>query len=139
MKITSFGSGQAQRCVISTLPFTFHFLVHLHFNVVSFQLSCVDHGVVPLEYGGLEKRRSLISAYRSLAITASTSEFEKLSTSALYIVTHIFTNPESKTGPKLFVEIARYIYQVFSVQEVKILCHQAMSKVKFLTYLQLHM
>ena len=89
-------------------------------------------------FGSSEIARFLLK-YRSLAITASTSEFEKLSTSALYIVTHIFTNPESKTGPKLFVEIARYIYQVFSVQEVKILCHQAMSKVKFLTYLQLHM
>ena len=34
MKITSFGSGQAQWCVIST-PFPFHFLVHLHFNLLS--------------------------------------------------------------------------------------------------------
>ena len=34
----------------------------------------------PPEFGGSEKGRSLISAYRSLAITASTSGFEKLST-----------------------------------------------------------
>ena len=32
------------------------------------------------EFGGSEKGRSLISAYLSLAITASTSGFEKLST-----------------------------------------------------------
>ena len=30
------------------------------------------------EFGGSEKRQSLISAYRSLAITANTSESEKL-------------------------------------------------------------
>ena len=35
----------------------------------------VDSGGV----GDLEKGQSLISAYRNLAITASTSEFEKLS------------------------------------------------------------
>ena len=34
----------------------------------------------PLEFVGSEKGRSLISAYRNLAITASTSGFEKLST-----------------------------------------------------------
>ena len=35
----------------------------------------------PPEFGGSEKGRSLISAYWSLAITASTFGFEKLSTS----------------------------------------------------------
>ena len=35
---------------------------------------------VPPEFGGLEKGQSLISAYQSLAFTASTSGFEKLST-----------------------------------------------------------
>ena len=39
----------------------------------------------PPEFGGSEKGQSLISAYRSLAITASTSGFEKLSTA---LVTH---------------------------------------------------
>ena len=34
----------------------------------------------PPEFGGSEKGQSLISAYWSLAITESTSEFEKLST-----------------------------------------------------------
>ena len=37
----------------------------------------------PPEFEGSEKGRSLISAYRSLAITASTSGFEKLSTALL--------------------------------------------------------
>ena len=36
--------------------------------------------IAPPESGGSLKRQSLISAYRSLAITASTSGFEKLST-----------------------------------------------------------
>ena len=35
---------------------------------------------VPPEFMGSEKEQSLIYAYRSLAITASTSGFEKLST-----------------------------------------------------------
>ena len=41
-----------------------------------------DAGVAkaPPEFGGSLKGQSLISAYRSLAITASTSGFEKLST-----------------------------------------------------------
>ena len=39
------------------------------------------------EFGGPEKGQSLITAYRSLAITASTSGFEKLST-ALCTNTH---------------------------------------------------
>ena len=34
----------------------------------------------PPEFGGSEKGQSLISAYHSLAITASTSGFEKIST-----------------------------------------------------------
>ena len=47
--------------------------------------SGVDKGGVggaraPLDFGGSKKGQSLISAYRSLAITASTSGFEKLST-----------------------------------------------------------
>ena len=37
----------------------------------------------PPEFGGSEKGRSLISAYRSLAVTASTSGFEKLFTALL--------------------------------------------------------
>ena len=37
----------------------------------------------PPEFGGSEKGQSLISAYPSLAITASTSGFEKLSTALL--------------------------------------------------------
>ena len=46
--------------------------------------SAVDSGGAgdvrtPTEFGGSEKGQSLISAYRSLAITASTSGFEKLS------------------------------------------------------------
>ena len=36
--------------------------------------------MAPPEFGGSEKGRSLISAYRSLAIAASTSGFETLST-----------------------------------------------------------
>ena len=36
------------------------------------------------DFGGSEKGQTLISAYRSLAITASTSGFEKLSTALLY-------------------------------------------------------
>ena len=35
------------------------------------------------EFGGSEKGQSLISAYQSLAITASTSRFEKLSTALI--------------------------------------------------------
>ena len=47
--------------------------------------SAVDSGGAggaraPPEFGGSKKGRSLISAYRSLAITESTSGFEKLST-----------------------------------------------------------
>ena len=47
--------------------------------------SAVDSGGArgaraPSEFGGSENGQSLISAYRSLAITASTSGFEKLST-----------------------------------------------------------
>ena len=40
----------------------------------------------PSEFRGLQKGRSLISAYQSLAITTNTPGFEKLNT-ALYIVT----------------------------------------------------
>ena len=52
--------------------------------------SGVDKGGVggargPLDFGGSKKGQSLISAYRSLAITASTSGFEKLSTALLSI------------------------------------------------------
>ena len=47
-------------------------------------ISGIDSGgaggaIAPPEFGGSEKGRSLISAYQSLAITASTSGFEKLS------------------------------------------------------------
>ena len=49
------------------------------------QVSAVDSGGAggaraPPEFGDSEKGQSLISAYQSLAITASTSGFEKLST-----------------------------------------------------------
>ena len=51
-------------------------------------VSGVDSGGVggaraPLEFESSEKGRSLISAFRSLAITASTPQFEKLSTALL--------------------------------------------------------
>ena len=38
----------------------------------------------PPDFGGSEKERSLISAYRSLAVTASTSGFEKLYTALMF-------------------------------------------------------
>ena len=38
----------------------------------------------PPEFGGSEKGRSLISAYRSLAITMNTPGFKKLYTALLY-------------------------------------------------------
>ena len=49
------------------------------------QSSAVDSGGAggaraPPEFGGLEKGRSLISAYRSLAITTNAPGFKKLST-----------------------------------------------------------
>jgi hypothetical protein len=49
------------------------------------EVSILDHGQVrrmgvPPEFGASEKGQSLISTYRSLAITLSTSGFEKLST-----------------------------------------------------------
>ena len=37
----------------------------------------------PLEFGGSQKGRSLISAYQSLAITTNTPGFEKLNTALL--------------------------------------------------------
>ena len=48
-------------------------------------ISAIDSGGAggaraPPEFGGSEKGRSLISAYQRLAITASTSGFEKIST-----------------------------------------------------------
>ena len=51
--------------------------------------SAVDSGGAggaraPQDFGGSEKWQSLISAYQSLAFTASTSGFENLST-ALYV------------------------------------------------------
>ena len=64
-------------------------LRRLHLNQLSMtsspQYSSVDSGgagtaKAPPEFGGSEKGQSLISAYRSLDITASTSGFEKLST-----------------------------------------------------------
>ena len=53
-------------------------------------LSAVDSGGagdarVPPEFGVSLKGQSLISAYQSLAITASTSGFEKLSTVLSYL------------------------------------------------------
>ena len=61
--------------------------------------SAVDSGGAggaraPPEFGGSEKGRSLISAYRSLAITTSTSGFEKLSTALLLsIKLKVFLKP----------------------------------------------
>ena len=46
----------------------------------------------PLEFGGSEKGRSPISAFCKLAITASTSGFEKLSTYGA-----VFGNAKLKT------------------------------------------
>ena len=45
-----------------------------------------DAGVAraPPEFGGSEKRQSLISAYRSLAITTNTTGLKKLNTALLY-------------------------------------------------------
>ena len=74
MKITSFGSGQAQRCVIST-PFPYHFLVHLQFDLVSLIQAifltqrCRQRGCIPGIWG-----------FRKRGITTSTSGFGKLST-----------------------------------------------------------
>ena len=53
-------------------------------------ISAVDSGgtggaIAPPEFGGSVKGRSLISAYRSLAITTNTPGFKKLST-ALYLL-----------------------------------------------------
>ena len=39
----------------------------------------------PPEFGGSEKGRSLISAYRSLAITTNTPGFKKLNTALLVV------------------------------------------------------
>ena len=48
--------------------------------------SAVDSGGAraPPEFGGSEKGRSLISAYRSLAITTNTPGFKKLSTALCF-------------------------------------------------------
>ena len=53
----------------------------------AFDVSSVDSrgAEAPLEFVNSEKGQSLISTYRSLAITSSTSGFEKLST-ALNVV-----------------------------------------------------
>ena len=57
--------------------------------LISTTLLAVDIGGAggaraPPEFEGSEKGQSLISAYRSLAITASTSGFEKLSMALIY-------------------------------------------------------
>ena len=57
--------------------------------------SAVDSGGAggaraPPEFGGSEKGRSLISAYRSLAITTNTPGFKKLSTALNGRVQRIF-------------------------------------------------
>ena len=46
-------------------------------------ISAIDSGGASPEFGGSEKGRSLISAYRSLAITTNTPEFKNLSTALL--------------------------------------------------------
>ena len=48
--------------------------------------------IAPTEFGGSLKGQSLISTYRSLAITASTSVFAKLSTALLRNLIHQFCN-----------------------------------------------
>ena len=50
----------------------------------------------PPEFGGSEKGRSLISAYWSLAITASTSAFEKLSTALILKLLLIYIDSTGK-------------------------------------------
>ena len=59
-------------------------------TIIAFIFSGVDSGGAggaraPPEFGRSEKGQSLISAYRSLAITASSSGFENLSTELLGI------------------------------------------------------
>ena len=59
--------------------------------LMSSDVSAVDSGGAggaraPPEFGGSEKGRSLISAYRSLAITTDTPGFKKLSTALRSIV-----------------------------------------------------
>ena len=58
-------------------------------NTKSCHIRVVDSGGAggaraPSEFGGSEKGRSLISAYRSLAITTNTPGFKKLSTALIY-------------------------------------------------------
>ena len=57
----------------------------LHFSDLAATFSAVDSGGAggaraPPEFGGSEKGRGLISAYRSLAITTNTPGFKKLNT-----------------------------------------------------------
>ena len=52
----------------------------MHLSPDLYSAAVVDTGGAITDFRGLEKGRSLISAYQSLAITPSTSGFEKLST-----------------------------------------------------------
>ena len=50
--------------------------------------SAIDSESAPPECGGSEKGRSLISAYRTLAITTNTPGFKKLSTEQIKTAVH---------------------------------------------------
>ena len=65
-------------------------MIYIHHEILT-TLSAVDSGGAggaraPPEFGGLEKGRSLISAYRSLAITMNTPGFKKLSTALRWVM-----------------------------------------------------
>merc|ERR1712008_378376 len=47
----------------------------------------------PPEFGGSQKRQSLISAYQSLAITTNTPGFEKLNTALQFYIQLVFKAP----------------------------------------------
>ena len=62
----------------------------MHLSPDLYSAAVVDTGGAITDFRGLEKGRSLISAYQSLAITPSTSGFEKLSTVLiLYILKNL--------------------------------------------------
>ena len=86
--------------------------------------SAVDSGGarVPPEFGGSEKGRSLISAYRSLAITTNTAGFKKLSMSldsliseGFYLPTHKFLKNILEAMRQLYARIRNHPFD----QEVK--------------------
>ena len=62
----------------------------MHLSPDLYSAAVLDTGGAIPDFRGLEKGRSLISAYQSLAITPSTSGFEKLSTVLiLYILKNL--------------------------------------------------